>query len=113
MTEREFNDKYMVLNESEQRDIEKVVNAIVDWLDYGGYLTTHNILNYYMKNLRKSEEIIKAVRSMVQRKLFIRGKMLVVYPQINLMYSNHMNTVVDYHVYRAVPILVPVRGDED
>lgn len=112
MTEREFKDKYMVLDESEQRDIEKVVNAIVDWLDYGGCLTTHNILNYYMKNLRKSEEYIKAVHSMVQRKLLVKGKMLVVYPQINHMYSNHINTVVDYHIYKAVPFSIPLGGDE-
>ena len=116
MSEREFRDRYMVLDEYEERKIEKVTNTIVDWLDYGGKLTTDNLLNFYMKDLCKSEEVIKAVHSLVQRKLLVRGKMLVVYPNINLTYSNYNNKVVDYHVYQAVPILVPTPfkwGDEE
>lgn len=109
---REFKDKYMVLEEYEQREIENVTNSIVDWLDYGGSLTTHNILNLYMKNISKSEEVIKAVHSLVQRKLLMRGKILIVYPCINKTYSNCINTVVDYHVYQAIPFNVPRRGDE-
>lgn len=109
---KEFNNTYMVLNDYEQQDIEKVINSIADYLEFCGIMTTQGIFNY-MKNIRFSEEYLKAVHSGVQRKLLERGKMLVAYPSINLVYSNHMNKVFDTYIYQAVPILVPDKGDEE
>ena len=105
-SKEDFNKKYMVVDKQYEHEIEEVTDEIVQYLAQGGTLTTNDIFRR-MSGVRFSEDFVKAVHSMVCRKLNNCGRVLVCYPHIDITYSTPMNVVVDYYVYQATPIDVP------